>query len=116
MTGPFFFLKLTITSYVFLDVTPQTEDDPDLIVQLGGVTPYFCLGICEGLTDSFPGRREWKNVRFLGHLHRSPRPNPEDFYWWGYSGNVSGQRKATNLTDLKARIREAVACVTPEMD
>jgi hypothetical protein len=38
MIGLFFFLKLTITSNVFLDmldnyILPQTDDDPDLIFQ-----------------------------------------------------------------------------------
>jgi hypothetical protein len=58
VNSPFFFHELTITSNVFVDmlqnyVMPQTEDDPDLIMQLGGAPPYFCSSVREGLNSSF---------------------------------------------------------------
>ena len=46
---------------------------------------------------------------------RSPDLTPLDFFLWGYVKNIVYQVKINSLQHLKARIREAMATVTPNM-
>jgi hypothetical protein len=44
-----------------------------------------------------------------------PDLTPVDFFLWGYVKNIVYQVKINELQHLKARIRDAVAMVTPNM-
>jgi hypothetical protein len=46
---------------------------------------------------------------------RSPDVTPLDFFLWGYVKNIVYQVKTNDLQHLKARIRDAVGMVTPNM-
>jgi hypothetical protein len=46
---------------------------------------------------------------------RSPDLTPLDFFLWGYVKNIVYQVKINDLQHLKARMRDAVATVTPNM-
>jgi hypothetical protein len=45
----------------------------------------------------------------------SPDLSPLDFFLWGYVMNISYKFKVNDHQHLKARIRDAVAAVTPNM-
>jgi hypothetical protein len=51
----------------------------------------------------------------IAWLLRSPDLTPLDFFLWGYVKNIVYQIKLNNLQHLKARIRDAVATVKPNM-
>jgi hypothetical protein len=61
-----FFLELTITSNIFVDILedfimPQTEDSDVTAIRL--CTPHFALTVRESLDTNFPGR--WIGKRGL---------------------------------------------------
>jgi hypothetical protein len=41
--------------------------------------------------------------------------SPDEFFLWGYVKNIVHQVKINDLQHLKARIRDAMAMVTPNM-
>jgi hypothetical protein len=45
----------------------------------------------------------------------SPDLTPLDFFLWSYVKNIIYQVKVNDLQNLKARIRDAMATVTPNM-
>jgi hypothetical protein len=82
VTAQLFFLELNITSNVVLDmlenyILPQTDNDPDLIFQLGSVPPHFCHTVCESLDRNFLGK--WTGRQGPSWAPRSPDLTPLDF-------------------------------------
>ncbi|PSN33103.1 hypothetical protein C0J52_19410 [Blattella germanica] len=120
--GPYFFNEKTVTGIVYLDMLqqflePQLIQDGiihDVVFQQDGAPCHYANIMKDYLNDRFPnrwigrgGNRPW--------APRSPDLTPLDFFAWGFIKSKVYQNKINDLVVLKARIRQAVAAITPRM-
>jgi hypothetical protein len=76
--------------------------------------PYFCHHIRNQLDREMAGR--W--IGRGGSIAWPPRSldlTPLDFFLWSYMKNIDHQVNINDLQRLKARIRDAMAMVTPNI-
>jgi hypothetical protein len=116
LIGPFFFSEKTVTRRSYLDMLELyalLQLPPQTILQQDGVQPHFCHHIRNHLDRDMAGR--WiSRGGPIAWPPRSPDLTPLDFFL-GYLKNIVYQVKIIDLQRLKARIRDTVAMVTPNM-
>jgi hypothetical protein len=113
LTGQFFFKEKNVAGHSYLDMLelyalPQLPSQT--ILQQDGALPHFCHHIRNHLDRG--GRWTGRG----GPITWSPRSSdltPLDF--WSYVKNTVYQVKINDLQHLKARIRDDVVTVTPNM-
>jgi hypothetical protein len=95
-----------------LFAVPQTDDN--MIFQQDGAPAHYANIVMEFFDGTFPrrciGRGGWKQWP-----PRSPDLTPLDFYFWGYVKQTIYSVRIHNIQDLKQRIREVAASVTPDV-
>jgi hypothetical protein len=94
---------------------PQLQQEgAEVIFQHAGTPPYYSAAVRQFLDATFPhrwiGRGGW-----LPWTPRSPDLTPLEFYFWGYVKQCVYSVRINNIEHLKARITEAVHCVTPDV-
>ncbi|XP_076659903.1 uncharacterized protein LOC143363191 [Halictus rubicundus] len=121
--GPYFFQE-TVTSASYCDFLKNhlpalLEDVPlhvrrEMWFQQDGAPPHFAIITRQFLNEKFGnkwigrgGPRQW--------TPRSPDLTPLDFFLWGYVKDKVMFEPPTTKEDMKQRIRDACASVTPEM-
>lgn len=129
IVGPYFFAG-TLTGALYLQFL-QTElvpllielfpnpDNPDipsnsLWFQQDGAPPHTTQLVRDYLNHVFP--RRWIGRR--GSVEwpaRSPDMTPLDYFLWGYTRSQIYKQKPDNLDELKARIRETIRAISPEV-
>lgn len=85
-----------------------------LFFQQDGAPIHYAVDVRQWLDEKFPNR--WIGRR--GPIEwpaRSPDLTPCDFFLWGFLKDRVYSAKCATLDQLKQRIREACAAVTPEM-
>ena len=85
-----------------------------LLFQPGGALAIYAVNVRAWLDSKFPNR--WIGRR--GPIEwppRSPDLTPCDFFLWGYLKDQVYSTRFQTLDELKVRIREACATVTPEI-
>jgi hypothetical protein len=107
-----FFSEMTIIVNVFLDM-PELCCASNwrwswLIFPIRWCMHIFCL-------HCFPGRWIWRLV-LASCPARSPSLTPLEFYFWGLCQDLHLFNSSEQSERAKARIREAVKCVAPEID
>jgi hypothetical protein len=117
LIGPFFFLEKTVTAHSYLDMLelyalPQLP--PQTILQQEGATPHFCHHIRNHLNREMAGGWIGRDGP-IASPPRSPDLTPLDLFLWGYVKNIFYQVKINDLQRLKARIKDAVATMKPNM-
>lgn len=118
--GPFFFAEMTVTGTTYLDMLeqyafPQVEHlQPNLLFQQDGAPPHWSLDVRRALDATFPGRWVGRDgpIRWPP---RSPDITPLDFFLWGYVKDKVYATAVRDLRDLRARIVESIAAITPDM-
>jgi hypothetical protein len=81
--------------------------------QQDGAPPHFGINVRRFLNDTFP--RKWIGRRgAIEWPPRSPDLNPLDYFFWGHLKNLVFATKPTNLNELRNRILDTVASITPE--
>ncbi|PSN31536.1 hypothetical protein C0J52_26409, partial [Blattella germanica] len=115
--GPFFFGEPTITATTYLDMLEQYAFPllpPGTIFQQDGAPPDYSNSVRTSLNEIFPD--SWI-VRgdLTSWPPRSPDLIPLDFFLWGFVKNRVYQTPVADLADLRRRIVEVIALVTPEM-
>lgn len=115
--GPFFFGEPTITATTYLDMLEQYAFPllpPGTIFQQDGAPPHYSNIVRTSLNERFPdswigrgGPTSWPP--------RSPDLTPLDFFLWGFVKDRVYQTPVADLADLRRRIVEVIALVTPEM-
>jgi hypothetical protein len=106
LIAPFFFSEETVTGRSYLDMLelyalPQLP--AQTILQQDGAQPHFCH-----LDREMAGG-------WIAGPPRSSDLTPLDSFLWSYAKNTVYQVETNDLHHLKARIRDAVATVTPNM-
>jgi hypothetical protein len=122
--GPFFFMKMTITSIVYLDILQQflisqlDEDDQEgrIHFQQDGAPPHYPEEVHECLYTRFPGR--WiGRVALIAWPPHSPDLTPLDFLSWRFvKDRVFIPPLPANVPKLRTRITAAVAEVRQDTD
>ncbi|PNF16099.1 hypothetical protein B7P43_G03298 [Cryptotermes secundus] len=117
LTGPVFFSEKTVAERSYLDLLelytlPQLPSRTFLL-QVWAL-PHFCHHVRNHLDRKMAGRWIGRGGP-IAWPPRSPDLTPVDFPLWGYVKNIFYQVKINELQHLKARIRDPVATVTPNM-
>jgi hypothetical protein len=117
LIGLFFFSEKTVTGRSYFDMLelyalPQLP--PQTILQQDGAPPHFCDHVRSHLAREIAGR--WiDRGRPIAWPRRLPDLIPLEFFLWGYVKNIVCLVKIEDLQHLKARTRDAVAAVTPNV-
>lgn len=121
--GPFFF-EGTLTGPVYLNFLennlPQLLDYiPDIIRQVmwyqqDGAPPHYAVAVREWLNQSFPNQWIGRGGP-VSWPPRSPDITPLDYFLWGHVKGKVYQEPPTTRDDMKRRIREAFASITPQI-
>jgi hypothetical protein len=120
--GPFFFQEKTVNSTNYLDmlelfaVSQVAHLQPNVFFQQGGAPPHWGLTVRKYLNKTFPNR--WIGRGRDGPIPwppRSPDITPLDFFFWDYVKDQVFRSKIGSVVELRARINNAVASVTPQM-
>jgi hypothetical protein len=114
--GPLFFHEKAVTDAVYLDMLenyaiPQVSDG--YTFQHDGAPPHYWTPVTEFLNQHFAGR--W--IGLGGPIlwpPRSPDLTPLDFFLWGYVEDIVYHTRFNDFPDLRRRITDVVASVTPE--
>ena len=115
--GPFFFAEKTVTGTTYLDMLenyaiPQLPNE--FFFQQDGAPPHYANEVRNYLNNQFPNK--W--IGRSGPIEwppRSPDLTPLDFFLWGYVKSRIYQTPVQDLADLRGRIIDACASVTPAM-
>ena len=115
--GPFFFIKARVIGHVYVDMLQNFFIDqflPGLIFQQDGTPPHYHRQVRDFLNANFPDMLIGSGGS-LAWPHRSPDLTPLDFFW-GFVKNVFYQwDRPTTSEELRGRITNAAALVTPQM-
>jgi hypothetical protein len=115
MYSPFFFMVMTITGIVYLDMLQQflipqlDEDDQDR------TPPHYLGEVCEYFSTHFPG---WwiGRAALIAWSPCSPDLTPLEFFLCGFvKDEVFVPHSPANVIELQTRITATVAEVMPEM-
>ena len=114
--GPFFFIEVAVTGHVYL-VMLQNFVIGQLplgsIFQQDGAPPHY-RQVCDFLNANFPDMWIGRGGP-LARPSKSPDLTLLDFFW-GFVKNVVYQGdRPTTLEELRGRITNAVALMTPQM-
>jgi hypothetical protein len=117
LIGPFFFSEKTVTEHMYLDMLelyalPQLL--PQSILREDGVPAHLCHHVTNHLDREMAGRWIGRGGP-IAWPRKLPDLTPLDFFLWGYVKNIVYQVKINDPQHLKARIRDAVAPVTPNI-
>jgi hypothetical protein len=82
--------------------------------QQDGAPPHYLRAVRDWLDARFPGRWIGRGGP-LAWPPRSPDLTPLDFFLWGYIKGRVYQTAPANAEELKERIRDAMAAITPRM-
>lgn len=127
--GPYFF-DATLTGATYLDFLrddlipaltalypdPEEPDLPrnDLFFQQDGAPPHYAAAVRTYLDQVFANR--WIGRRgVIEWPARSPDLTPLDYFLWGYLKSKVYLNRPANLEDLKARIRQEIRRISPEV-
>lgn len=91
----------------------EDEEDFDPIFQQDGAPPHYALAVRAYLDYEFPER--WIGRR--GSIEwpaRSPDLSPLDFFLWGHLKSIVYKTPPANLAELRQRIVDECAKITPE--
>lgn len=122
--GPYF-IPGNLNGEMYLDllqdvVVPAIEeiaannDDIEPIFQQDGAPPHFALIVRNYLDAAFPG--SWIGRRgAIEWPPRSPDMNPLDYFLWGHLKSKVYKTQPTDIEDLRQRIIEECAKITPTM-
>jgi hypothetical protein len=91
---------------------PQVSDGHTF--QHDGAPPHYWTPVTEFLNQHF-ARRWIGRGGPIPWPPRSPDLTPLDFFLWGYVKDIVYHTKVNDLPDLRRRITDAVASVTPKM-
>lgn len=115
LTGP---LYLTLLEDAVLpkivEIVEESDEDYDPWFQQDGAPPHFAIAVRNYLDAQFPGR--WIGRR--GSIEwpaRSPDLTPLDFFLWGHLKSKVYETAPSNIQELKQRITDECAKITPEM-
>ncbi|KFM67202.1 hypothetical protein X975_24764, partial [Stegodyphus mimosarum] len=117
---PFLFTEKTVSSVVYLDILEnfvfrQLEElQPHVLLQQDGAPPHWVTIVRSTLNDYFTGR--W--IGQAGPIPwppRSPDITPLDFFLRGFVEDNVYRRRVSNMDDLKARMRTAIASVDADL-
>ncbi|PSN58023.1 hypothetical protein C0J52_02021 [Blattella germanica] len=119
--GPFMFQEPTVTGVTYLEMLqqflePQLTQDGVLhsvVFQQDGAPPHFALCVRAYLNETFPGRWIGRAAPRMW-APRSPDITPLDFFAWGFIKSHVYKNKVRDLPQLRERIYEAVAAITPQ--
>jgi hypothetical protein len=120
--GPFFFVKNTINTQVYLDMLknflfPRLEENDltnTIIFQQDGPLPHFSRRVMGVPNAEFRGRWIGRDDTILWPS-RSLDFKPTEFFFWGYVQNYVYMDKIQNLSPLKSETREAAEQATRDM-
>jgi hypothetical protein len=117
LIGPFLFSEKCVTGHsylVMLELYALPQLPPQTILQEERAPPHFFHHVRNHLEREMAGR--WiSRGETNAWPPRSPDLTPLDFFLRGYMKNIVYQVKINDLQYLKARIRDTVATVTPNM-
>lgn len=119
--GPIF-LNGTLNQYRYLDVLDEVLDAMPLEVRQNleyfmqdGCGAHNAGRVAQHLNQCFPGKWIGTNAP-IRWPPRSPCLNPMDYFVWGFLKNkIYDKSMPTNQQDLRQRISDAFAKITPEM-
>lgn len=125
IVGPFFiegnlngptYLELLQDAVIptLVQIIEDDDEDFDPIFQQDGAPPHYALAVRAYLDDEFPDR--WIGRR--GSIEwppRSPDLSPLDFFLWGHLKSKVYETPPADLAELRQRIIEECAKITPEM-
>ena len=118
--GPFFFAEGTVMGITYLDmleqfVFPQIRHrHPNILFQQDGAPPHWLREVRERLDEEFPGRWIGRGAP-ISWPPRSPDITPLDFFLWGYVKDRVYATQVAKINQLRERIENVIATVTPEM-
>jgi hypothetical protein len=87
---------------------------PNVFFQQDGAPPHWGLTERESLIQTFPNRWIGRDGP-IPWPPRSPDITPQDFFFWDYVKDQVFRTKVGSVVELRARINNAVASVTPQM-
>lgn len=120
LIGPFFF-EDTITGAAYLEmlqtnILPAIQnlyDDELFYMQQDGAPPHYHRDVRLYLDRILPGR--WVGRRgAIEYPPRSPDLTPLDFYLWGTVKNEVYRQRPRTIEELRAKIEEVCAAITPD--
>uniref|UniRef100_A0A914PQU3 DUF4817 domain-containing protein n=1 Tax=Panagrolaimus davidi TaxID=227884 RepID=A0A914PQU3_9BILA len=97
---------------------PQVQNRPGFanqVFQQDGAPPHWRLTVRDWLNANFPNRWIGRGSPIMPWPPRSPDLTPMDYFLWGILKSKVYRTPLANLAELRARIIEAFAEVTPEM-
>ena len=98
-----------------LHVAPQLEEfQPWIIFQQDGAPPHWGSHVRRFLDAAFRNRLIGRDGP-TSWPPRSPDITPLDFFLWGYFKDKVCSTPVPDITNLKARIRDAFATITEDM-
>lgn len=115
IVGPIFFTRI-ITSEIYQGIITQfiallDQEERDCLFQQDGARPHTSHETMEFLREFFGDR-----VISTGLWPpRSPDLSPCDFFLWGYLKDRIFRTVVRNIEELKQRITEEIAKITPQM-
>jgi len=116
--GPYFFENGNVTGNSYKKMLryfffPKVRDYPDnWLFQQDGAPPHFALPVRAYLDSKLPNR--WiGRAGPIAWPARSPDLTPCDYFLWGYIKDRVFRNLPEKMEDLKTKIREAVASITP---
>lgn len=123
LIGPYFFENILNGALYYEFLSTQLfdllQDVPVHIVeemwfQQDGAPPHFAVNVKEWLNQQFPGRWIGRGSA-INWPARSPDLTPLDFFLWGYVKEIVYKEVPTTKDNMKMRIRNAFASITPAM-
>ena len=93
---------------------PALNTIPNLIFQQDGAPPHWARGVRAFLDRAFQGSWIGRGGS-IAWPTRSLDITPLDFFLWGYVKDRVYKTPVNDLEELKEKIRQAVASVTPDM-
>jgi Helix-turn-helix domain (DUF4817) len=124
IVGPYFFQEPTVQWKNYLDMLEQyaipqlmqaeEEWGYEVLFQQDGAPPHWAREVRRCLDNIFPNRWIGRDGP-ISWAPRSPDLTPPDYFLWGYIKNKIYQTPVTTIAELKQRIRDAIASVTPAM-
>jgi hypothetical protein len=118
--GPFFFMEPTVTATPYLDMLEQyafpqiAHKQPNIIFQQDGAPPHWSNIVRKALNNTFPNRWIGRGGQIAGPPP-SPVITPLDFFFWGYVKDFVYSTRVPDINNLRARIVEEIATITPDM-
>ena len=115
---PFFFIEATVTGHVYLDMLQNSVIDqrpPGSIFQQDGAPPHYYRQVREFLNANFSDMWIGRGAGPLAWPSRSPDVIPLDFFLGFCEECVYQGNRPTILEELRGRITNAAALVTPQM-